>query len=98
MRAHDPGPGADAAAAQRARPGDDVADTDAHPAARLAARPDGIAANRVDPRRQTRHAAPMPDFVRRIPDGDNRERLICPDCGHIAYDNPKIVVGSVVAT
>lgn len=40
----------------------------------------------------------MPDFVRRIPDGDNRERLICPDCGHIAYDNPKIVVGSVVAT
>ncbi len=39
----------------------------------------------------------MPEFVRRVPDGDNRERLICPDCGHIAYDNPKIVVGSVVA-
>ena len=38
----------------------------------------------------------MPDFVRRVPDGDNRERLICPDCGHIAYENPKIVVGSVV--
>ena len=37
----------------------------------------------------------MPDFVRRIPDGDNRERLICADCGHIAYDNPKVVVGSV---
>ena len=38
----------------------------------------------------------MPDFVRRIPDGDNRERLICADCGHIAYDNPKVVVGSVI--
>jgi ADP-ribose pyrophosphatase YjhB (NUDIX family) len=39
----------------------------------------------------------MPDFIRRIPDGDDRERLICPDCGHIAYENPKVVVGSVVA-
>jgi ADP-ribose pyrophosphatase YjhB (NUDIX family) len=40
----------------------------------------------------------MPDFVRRIPEGDNRERLICADCGHIAYDNPKVVVGSVVVS
>jgi ADP-ribose pyrophosphatase YjhB (NUDIX family) len=39
----------------------------------------------------------MPDFVKQIPDGDNRERLICPDCGHIDYQNPKVVVGSVVA-
>jgi ADP-ribose pyrophosphatase YjhB (NUDIX family) len=31
-----------------------------------------------------------------VPDGDNRERLVCPDCGFINYDNPKIVVGSVV--
>ena len=31
-----------------------------------------------------------------IPDGDNRERSICDTCGHIAYVNPKIVVGSVV--
>jgi ADP-ribose pyrophosphatase YjhB (NUDIX family) len=38
----------------------------------------------------------MPDFVRRIPIGDNRERLVCADCGHIAYENPKVVVGSVV--
>ncbi len=30
-----------------------------------------------------------------IPDGDNRERLVCPDCGFINYENPKIVVGSV---
>lgn len=40
--------------------------------------------------------ASMPDFVRRIPEGDNRERLVCADCGHIAYENPKVVVGSVV--
>lgn len=39
----------------------------------------------------------MPQFTRRIPDGDDRERLICPDCGHIAYENPKIVVGSLVS-
>ena len=38
----------------------------------------------------------MPEFVRRVPEGDSRERLICPDCGHIAYENPKVVVGSVV--
>jgi ADP-ribose pyrophosphatase YjhB (NUDIX family) len=39
----------------------------------------------------------MSRFVRRIPEGDDRERLMCPDCGHVAYENPKIVVGSVVA-
>jgi ADP-ribose pyrophosphatase YjhB (NUDIX family) len=33
--------------------------------------------------------------VRAIPPGDNRERLTCPDCGFVQYDNPKIVVGSV---
>lgn len=38
----------------------------------------------------------MPEFIRRIPEGDERERLICPDCGHVAYENPKIVVGAVV--
>jgi ADP-ribose pyrophosphatase YjhB (NUDIX family) len=38
----------------------------------------------------------MADFVREVPDGDNRERMICRDCGHIDYQNPKIVVGSVV--
>ena len=30
-----------------------------------------------------------------VPDGDNRERQVCPDCGFINYENPKIVVGSV---
>ena len=38
----------------------------------------------------------MPEFVRRIPEGDNRERMICADCGHVVYDNPKVVVGSGV--
>src|SRR5579863_4594688 len=33
--------------------------------------------------------------VRRIPEGDNRERMTCTECGFILYDNPKIVVGSV---
>jgi ADP-ribose pyrophosphatase YjhB (NUDIX family) len=36
------------------------------------------------------------NFVRRIPEGEDRERLTCADCGFIAYENPKIVTGSVV--
>jgi ADP-ribose pyrophosphatase YjhB (NUDIX family) len=39
----------------------------------------------------------VPDFMRLVPDGDTRERLVCRECGHVAYENPKIVVGSVVA-
>lgn len=35
-------------------------------------------------------------FERAIPDGDSLERLVCRDCGHIHYINPKIVVGAVV--
>jgi ADP-ribose pyrophosphatase YjhB (NUDIX family) len=38
----------------------------------------------------------MPEFVRRVPEGDTRERQVCATCGHIAYENPKVVVGSVV--
>lgn len=34
--------------------------------------------------------------VLEIPEGDNRERLVCPDCGFINYENPKIVVGAVI--
>ena len=30
-----------------------------------------------------------------VPEGDNRERMICAECGYILYDNPKIVVGAV---
>ena len=40
---------------------------------------------------------PGPHFTRRVPDGDTAERYVCGQCGHIAYSNPKIVVGSVVA-
>ena len=36
--------------------------------------------------------------MRRLPEGDNRERLVWPDCGHIAYENPKVVVGSVIVS
>jgi ADP-ribose pyrophosphatase YjhB (NUDIX family) len=42
--------------------------------------------------RDERRAGPS---VETIPDGDNRARLVCPDCGYIAYSNPKIVVGAV---
>ena len=38
---------------------------------------------------------PAGPSLRSIPEGDNRERLICPDCGFVSYDNPKVVVGSV---
>ena len=34
----------------------------------------------------------------RVPPGDDRERLVCDDCGFIHYDNPKIVVGAVVTS
>ena len=30
-----------------------------------------------------------------VPPGDNRERRVCPQCGAIDYENPKIVVGCV---
>lgn len=33
--------------------------------------------------------------VRQVPDGDDRERLVCPDCGYIQYDNPRIIVGAI---
>lgn len=32
-----------------------------------------------------------------VPEGDERERLTCLDCGFIHYDNPKVIAG-VVAT
>ncbi len=36
--------------------------------------------------------------MRIVPAGDTRERLTCPECGFIAYENPKVVVGSVAVT
>jgi ADP-ribose pyrophosphatase YjhB (NUDIX family) len=38
----------------------------------------------------------MAEFVRRVPEDDNRERLVCADCGFVSYENPKVIVGSVV--
>ncbi|MCA8982521.1 MAG: NUDIX hydrolase [Planctomycetaceae bacterium] len=34
-------------------------------------------------------------FCKQIPEGDDRERMICTDCGWIHYENPKIIVGAV---
>lgn len=36
-------------------------------------------------------------FVRRVPQGDTRSRMVCDDCGFINYENPKVVVGSVAS-
>ena len=30
-----------------------------------------------------------------VPEGDDRERMVCDDCGFIYYENPKIIVGAV---
>ncbi len=38
----------------------------------------------------------MANLARNFPENDGRERLTCLDCGHIFYENPKIVVSSVV--
>jgi len=41
-------------------------------------------------------AEPPPgSFIRRVPEGDDRERLVCRECGFVHYENPKVVVGSV---
>lgn len=41
--------------------------------------------------------APTDDFRfrKQVPHGDDRERLVCTDCGWVHYVNPRIVVGSV---
>lgn len=33
------------------------------------------------------------NLVKKIPEGDNRQRICCNDCGMIHYRNPKMVVG-----
>ena len=38
-----------------------------------------------------------PDFARRVPDGDDHERDVCTRCGYVAYQNPKVVTGSVAS-
>ena len=32
----------------------------------------------------------------KIPDGDNKERAVCTVCGHIHYQNPKVVSGCIL--
>ncbi len=50
-----------------------------------------------EPFRETQSEQPQSaEFLRAVPDGDTHERAICRTCGFIAYENPKIVVGSVV--
>jgi len=39
----------------------------------------------------------MARFVRRVPEGDDRERSVCETCGFVDYQNPRVIVGSVVA-
>src|SRR5580704_1299402 len=51
----------------------------------------------IDPR-QSLSFGGMAPFQRRVPEGDNRERSVCSNCGFVAYENPKIVVGSVVVS
>ena len=36
-----------------------------------------------------------PKIEFRIPHDDDRERHVCADCGHIAYLNPKLIVGTI---
>lgn len=38
-----------------------------------------------------------PAFSARIPEGEDRPRRVCDHCGFIDYENPRIVVGAVVA-
>lgn len=35
------------------------------------------------------------NFVEKVPPGDDRERMVCGECGWVNYVNPKIVVGAV---
>lgn len=41
------------------------------------------------------HLPGADQFSAQVPDGDNRERMVCGDCGWVHYVNPKIVVGAV---
>ena len=45
---------------------------------------------------ETTNAALKGPVHRAISEGDNREPLLCQDCGFIHYQNPKVVVGAVV--
>jgi len=40
---------------------------------------------------------PRGPVVERIPQGDDRPRLVCDDCGFVDYRNPKVIVGAICA-
>lgn len=42
-----------------------------------------------------RHLPGAENFSQRVPPGDDRERMVCDECGWVNYINPKIVVGAV---
>lgn len=50
-----------------------------------------------DDKKTARSEDVAPRFRREVPAGDDRQRLVCRDCGFVDYENPKIVVGSVAA-
>lgn len=39
---------------------------------------------------------PRSNFALEIPEGDDRMRRVCGDCGFVDYQNPKVVVGALV--
>jgi len=43
----------------------------------------------------SKHLPGASNFDVRVPEGDNRERMVCGECGWVNYVNPKIVVGAV---
>ena len=38
---------------------------------------------------------PQGPVVPRVPEGDDRERMTCIDCGFVHYDNPRVIAGAV---
>jgi ADP-ribose pyrophosphatase YjhB (NUDIX family) len=52
--------------------------------------------SKLDPAMSESNPNQAGNFVSAVPEGDNRARQVCADCGFISYENPKIVVGSVV--
>jgi ADP-ribose pyrophosphatase YjhB (NUDIX family) len=57
--------------------------------------PEPPASGDADPGGATPGELAAARFERRVPEGDDRQRLVCRDCGFVNYENPKIVVGSV---
>ena len=52
----------------------------------------GAMASHSDPSPAAPAAGPT---LLKVPEGDNRARLVCDDCGFVLYRNPKVVVGAV---